>query len=103
MANNKRRYRSRIQIVADILEIARSGSRKTRIMYLGNLSFEVLQKYLDMLVNLGLIKFESEDDRTYVATERGRQFLEDFHELEKYSEIVESKRRALQTSLGVVV
>jgi len=103
VANNKRRYRSRIQIVADILEIARSGSRKTRIMYLGNLSFEVLQKYLDMLVNLGLIKFESEDDRTYVATERGRQFLEDFHELEKYSEIVESKRRALQTSLGVVV
>lgn len=83
------------------MEIAKNGSRKTRIMYLGNLSWEVLQKYLDMLVNLGLIEFRNAYDKSYIATEKGRQFLEDFRELEKHSEIVESKRRALQTSLGV--
>jgi predicted transcriptional regulator len=45
-----------MEIAAGILEIARNGSRKTRIMYLGNLSFDLLQKYLDMLVKLDLLE-----------------------------------------------
>ena len=56
MATARRQYRSRIQIAADILEIAKDGSRKTKIMYQGNLSFDLLQKYLDMLVNFGLME-----------------------------------------------
>lgn len=100
MAKTKRQYRSRIQIAADIIEIARSGSRKTRIMYLGNLSFDLLQKYLDMLVNFGLIEVQGESEVKYVATEKGRQFLEDFNELQKYSEIADTKKRSLERSLA---
>ena len=82
MVNGKRQYRSRIQITADILEIAKTGSRKTKIMYLGNLSFDLLQKYLDMLVRFGLLEIHGGPEKNYVATDKGRRFLEDYHELE---------------------
>jgi predicted transcriptional regulator len=89
-----------MEIAAGILEIAKNGSRKTRIMYLGNLSFDLLQKYLDMLVNLGLLEIRHGEERVYVATEKGRAFLEDFNELQKHAEVVERKKRALETSLS---
>ncbi len=96
---HKRKNRSKIQIAADILEIAKNGSRKTRIMYLGNLSFDLLQKYLDSLVKTGLIEIDERDEKTYKATEKGRRFLEDFRELQKYSEISETKKQELERSL----
>jgi predicted transcriptional regulator len=99
VAIGRRQYRSRIQIAADILEIAKDGSRKTKIMYLGNLSFDLLQKYLDMLVNYDLLEVRGGPDKSYVATEKGKQFLMDYRELQKYSQIVDSKRRALQASM----
>jgi predicted transcriptional regulator len=90
-----------MEIAAGILEIAKNGSRKTRIMYLGNLSFDLLQKYLDMLVNLGLLEIRNGEERVYVATEKGRAFLEDFNELQKHAEVVEAKKRSLETSLSL--
>jgi predicted transcriptional regulator len=96
----KRQYRSRIQIAADILSIVKNGSHKTRIMYLGNLSFELLQKYLALLADLGLIEAQNRNEKTYTATEKGRQFLEDFSELQKHSEVVEAKKRSLERSLS---
>jgi predicted transcriptional regulator len=101
VVNGKRQYRSRIQIAADILEIARAGSRKTKIMYLGNLSFDLLQKYLDLLVNYELLEVRGGPEKSYVSTEKGRQFLVDYYELQKYSEMAESKKRALETSLTI--
>jgi predicted transcriptional regulator len=101
VAIGKRQYRSRIQIAADILQIAKAGSRKTKIMYLGNLSFDLLQKYLDMLVNYDLLEVQGGPDKSYVATEKGKQFLEDYYELQKYSQIVDSKKRALEASMAL--
>lgn len=91
-----------MEISAGILDIAKNGSRKTRIMYLGNLSFDLLQKYLDMLVNVGLLEQRNHDDRMYVATEKGRKFLEDFDELQKHSAVVEEKKRSLEECLKLV-
>jgi predicted transcriptional regulator len=39
-------------------------------------------------------------EKSYVATEKGRRFLEDYHELQKYSEIAESKKRTLERFLS---
>ena len=100
MATGRRQYRSRIQIAADILKIAKDGSRKTRIMYQGNLSFDLLQKYLDMLVNFGLLDVRG-SEKSYIATEKGRRFLEDYRELQKYSEVADSKKRALESALAI--
>ncbi len=89
-----------MEIAAGILQIAKNGSRKTRIMYLGNLSFDLLQKYLELLVNLGLLDINKNgEDKVYVATEKGRAFLQDFNELQKHAEVVETKKRALESSL----
>lgn len=90
-----------MEIAAGILEIARNGSRKTRIMYLGNLSFDLLQKYLEMLVNYDLLEVQGGPDKSYIATEKGKQFLEDYYELQKYSEIANSKKRALENTLAI--
>lgn len=89
-----------MEIAAGILDIAKEGSRKTRIMYLGNLSFDLLQKYLDLLVNVGLLELRNGDEKTYLATEKGRAFLEDFNELQKYSSVVDEKKRKLEESLS---
>ncbi len=95
----RRPYRNRMEIAAGILEIAKNGSRKTRIMYLGNLSFDLLQKYLDMLVNLGLLNVGNGEEKVYIATDKGHEFLDDFNELQKHSEIAETKRLMLEKSL----
>ena len=101
MAIGKRQYRSRMQIAADILEIAKAGSRKTKIMYLGNLSFDLLQKYLDLLVNYELLEIHGSSDKHYIATPKGKQFLEDYRDLRKYSEMADSKKRALEESMAL--
>ncbi len=97
----RRRYRGRIQIAAGILEIARTGSRKTRIMYLGNLSFEVLQKYLDLLLKLGMIEAQGRSERQYFTTEKGLGFLNDFYQLRRHAGIVQEKKAVLERSLSM--
>jgi predicted transcriptional regulator len=72
-------------------------------MYQGNLSFDLLQKYLDMLVSFDLLEIRDGSEKTYVATEKGRRFLEDYHELQKHSQMMESKKRALDMSLATKV
>jgi len=102
MSNTKRQYRSTIEIIANILEVAKEGSRKTRIMYLGNLSFDLVQRYLKQLERLGLIevKTTSNDERIYTMTPKGQQFLADFYELQKHTEIAEGKRQVLERVLS---
>jgi len=92
-----------MEITAGILEIAKNGSRKTRIMYLGNLSFDLLRKYVDTLIHLDLLKIVEGPERTYVTTEKGCKFLQDFHELNKHEEVVEEKKRVLERLLTVEV
>ena len=101
MQTGRRQYRSRLQIAADIIEIAKDGTRKTRIMYLGNLSFDLLQRYLDLLLGFGLIQVRN--GRGYIATEKGLHFLEEYRELRRLSEMAESKRRALERSLTSIL
>jgi predicted transcriptional regulator len=98
---SKRQYRNRIEITANILEIAKEGSRKTRIMYLGNLSFDLVQKYLGQLQQLGLIEAKRNDtgERIYTITPRGKRFLSDYHDLQKHSEIATTKKQILENAL----
>jgi predicted transcriptional regulator len=98
----KRQYRTRLEITANILEIAKEGSRKTRIMYLGNLSFDLLQKYLKQLEQLGLVsvKNTADGERVYNVTEKGKDFLTDYYELQKHAEIANSKKTVLEKTLA---
>jgi predicted transcriptional regulator len=68
-------------------------------MYQGNLSFDLLEKYLHILVGSGMLE-SKENSKFYVSTSKGLQLLTDYRELIEHSEIAESKRRALEASLA---
>jgi predicted transcriptional regulator len=74
------KYRSRTDIVADILQITEGGAIKTRIMYRAFLSFPQLKEYLVLLTDSGLVKY-TEEDRQYRTTEKGRHFLKMYSEV----------------------
>jgi predicted transcriptional regulator len=72
--------RDRLSIIAAILETADSGANKTRIMFGANLSFKLLEKYLDLVVGAGFVQVH---DSVYLLTDAGRDFLQqygDFHD-----------------------
>lgn len=68
-------------------------------MYQANLSFALLRRYLSFLTNSGLLKTSDGKENSYVTTDKGHAFLDEFQEFQRYSELVESKRRALERDL----
>lgn len=79
------KYRRRFQIIADIIGVAEQGAKKTKIMYLANLSYRLLTKYLADTVKIGFIE---EGDGGYRSTDKGRIFLEKYGEFSsKYSKL----------------
>ncbi len=71
---DKNRNRCKLDIVRDMLSVASEKVRKTRIMYQANLSFRQLEKYLQVLLESGLMEFDG--DSCYVTTEKGKAFLQ---------------------------
>ena len=68
-------YRTKLDIVADILHVAHQGAKKTEIMYQANLSYKLLVKYLTEIKRACLLDFEGRR-RCYVLTSKGKEFLE---------------------------
>ena len=66
------RYRRRFEIIGAILSVAEKGAKKTKIMYVANLSYRLLKKYLEETMKIGLIQLK--DDK-FQLTEKGRVFL----------------------------
>jgi len=78
-------HRSRLDIIADVLNEAVEGAKKTRIMYKSNLSYRQLQTYLDFVLNSGLLtKSESGsvgNFSLYKTTAKGKAFLRAYRDL----------------------
>ena len=77
------KHRKKLEIVVDILSIARYGAKKTHIMYKGNLSFSLLSRYLDEVVTSGLVNREGCE---YLLTPAGYKFLDLFADYAKNCE-----------------
>lgn len=75
-------YRSRQDIAAAILEIAKEGTIKTRIMYRAFLSYPQLKEYLDVLMGNELLAYNEEEGK-YLTTPRGMQYLTMYRTLDK--------------------
>ena len=75
--------RSPRDIMADLLKIAKGGSKKTRLVYQGNLNFKVITPYLKQLEEKGFLEY-NEETRTYFTTEAGLQFVEAYNRLESF-------------------
>lgn len=69
-------YRSRLKIVADVLSVAKGGAKKTQIMYQANLSYKLLTRYLQEVLEAGLVKLENGE--AYELTAKGFEFLREF-------------------------
>jgi predicted transcriptional regulator len=66
------------EIIAEILETAKDGAKKTRIMYRCNLSYRQTKKLVSHLLETGLLR----EGNSYHTTEKGLQFLKHYHTLE---------------------
>jgi len=69
------KYRDELGIIADVLYAAGSGAKKTRIMYVANLSHGLLEKYLWATTRSGFLRSNHEG---YEVTEKGQAFLEKY-------------------------
>lgn len=74
------KYRSRIDIVANILHVAEPGAIKTRIMYRAFLSFPQLKEYLELLTDSGLLAY-SDEERLFRTTAKGKHLLRIYGEV----------------------
>jgi len=104
---SRKGYRSRLEIVRDILLVADdagdSGSKKTHIMYGANLSYKLLTRYLDDVLDAGLV---CEKGSCYLITGKGKEFLKVYEDYEKenvavreHSERLNNGREELQRML----
>lgn len=75
------RYRSRIDIIGQILEVANGGNAtKTKIMYKALLSYDQLKEYLRLLAKSDLLHYDFVT-QTFKTTEKGLRFLRFYNEI----------------------
>ncbi len=96
-------YRDRLDIIADILNVASKSAKKTQIMYQANLSYKVLQRYLNEIVEASLVRFE-DNHQYYLLTLKGQEYLDAYREYARLSKSMEKrlndfsmKRKILET------
>ena len=85
----EKNYRNSTQIICDLLTVTQdsgqNGIAVTSLCQKGNLSHSRLRNFLSRLTGSGLVnKIEYDGKNTFVITEKGRLFLEEytkFHEL----------------------
>ena len=94
-------YRGRVDIIADILNVASRNAKKTQIMYQANLSYRVMQRYLAEITGAQLVSFENEKQR-YSLTEKGRSFLEAYEKYSKTNKHVEKRLSEVATKRKVL-
>ena len=94
-------YRGRLDIIADILNVASRNAKKTQIMYQANLSYRVLQRYLAEIVGAQLIAFEDEK-QNYSLTSKGQEFLEAYNKYSRTNKHVEKRLNDVATKKKVL-
>jgi len=68
------KYRSRTEIVGNILEAANGGATKTKIMYKAFLSYVQLKEYLSVLIENNLLEY-IDGTHKFKTTEKGLNYL----------------------------
>jgi predicted transcriptional regulator len=85
------RHRSRLKILEDVLSVIgdNSGIKKTKIMYRAYLSYKLLNRYLNDVLDAGLVTCD--DGNCYWLTNKGEKFLARFDEYSRFRKEVEQK------------
>jgi len=82
--------RSSTQIICDVLvatkECGQEGIRTTTLLSRSNLSHSRLEKFVNNLTGAGLVnKIEYDGKNTFVITEKGRLFLEEYTKFHEFA------------------
>jgi predicted transcriptional regulator len=95
-------YRDRLDIIADILNVATRRAKKTQIMYQANLNHTLLKKYLREILAARLIR-HNVNTQLFMLTEKGQDFLKVYDRysktnknVEKWLDEVAIKRKVLE-------
>ncbi len=79
------KYRSRTDIVSQILDAANGGAAKTKIMYKAFLSYAQLKEYLSVLVENELLEYDKKTE-IFRTTEKGIKFLRLYTQIGEFVE-----------------
>jgi predicted transcriptional regulator len=74
------KYRSRTEIVGNILDAANGGATKTKIMYKAFLSYVQLKEYLSVLIENNLLEY-IDGTHKFKTTEKGLNYLKMHNEI----------------------
>jgi len=83
-------YRDRLDIIADILQATSREAKKTQIMYQANLSYKVLQRYLNEVTDASLVQFTCEN-QSYLITPKGQDYLIAYKEYARTNKNIEKR------------
>ena len=100
LKKTENKNRTSLEIVKDMLSVATESSRKTRILYDAHLNYRLLEKYLKILLENGLLK--PVDDSCYLVTGKGTDFLQNYDEyIERCKKIGEEIKYACKEKLAL--
>jgi len=88
--------RDKFEIIASILNKARDGTKKTRLVYETNLNFTMLRKYMHVLSERGFVI--ATNGRIY-TTMKGIEFLEKYEELMGMWNFLEKEKTIEESSI----
>jgi predicted transcriptional regulator len=72
--NKGRQKRAWVDIIADMLTIAKDGENITDIMYRTRLSYSHLKEYIELLTANGLLQYDKKS-KLYTTTRKGVEYL----------------------------
>jgi predicted transcriptional regulator len=99
---NKFKNRNRMEIVANLLSIAKTGVLKTHLMYRANLSYLMSTQYLNFLCGENLINETLDEEgtrRLYQTTPKGLKYLEVYQSLQSIAVLDAQRLRVTSTDL----
>lgn len=80
----RKQNRSKTEVISILLTLALVPRKKTQLMYGAELSYAQTEKFLDFLVEVGLLQLvenRNNDEETHhywLTTDKGRKFLQDY-------------------------
>ena len=86
--------RHKLDVIFEILSLAQVGVNRTRLVYLTNINFSMLKRYLNVLYRMGLIE---DQDKMLMTTPKGVRFVEEYDDFTSrwnfYEEFEKSKKK----------
>lgn len=80
--------RNKLQIVYDILRVIRERNgriKPTHILYKSNLSYQMMEEYLNELIEKGFIlEVKNKESKSYAITEKGINYLNKYSVINEF-------------------